>query len=265
MSSTLKLESLDTTYVNLGALLRHLRQRNFVGRVKVVLDEYEADVFLHGSEEPGVWESNHSTGRRAQGKEAMERLLVRAREPGGLITIYQGTEEAGSIGEMRNAAARAPENIERHKSSSARLSADSNGGPMPPVEEVNWADLLDASGQLIAAVERAVRSSGEDFTACLRYARIELGDDYPFIDPTLGGFQYADSKVQLREHPPASVFISSLTECLRRIVSKLAAGKEGARFRERVAVELAVAARRKENALAEFTPQLDRIAGTRVL
>ncbi len=59
--------------------------------------------------------------------------------------------------------------------------------------------------------------------------------------------------------------MSGLTESLRRVVNKIASRKDGAGFHERLAVELAVAARERENAFAEFTPQQNRIAGTRVL
>ncbi len=48
-------------------------------------------------------------------------------------------------------------------------------------------------------------------------------------------------------------------------ISKVAAQRESARFRERVAAELAFAARKQPDALAEFTVHLDQIAGTPVL
>ncbi|MBC8031920.1 MAG: hypothetical protein H7Z16_17690 [Pyrinomonadaceae bacterium] len=261
MNRLVKLENLDTSFVNLGALIRHLRQRNFVGRVKVALEEYEADVFLYGAEEPSIWEKNHATGRGAQGRDAMERLLVRAREPGGMITIYEGPKETGSAND------KSPGSSETAVVAEAHESAGSSMGHVPAAltVEVDWDELIVASGELIAAVERAAQSANEDFVAHFRSALVALGDDYPFLDPTLGGFQYCNAKVQLRERPAASDFVSSLTEGLRRTVSKLADGKAGARFRERVAVELAVVARRNENAYAQFTPHLDRIAGTRVL
>ena len=131
--------------------------------------------------------------------------------------------------------------------------------------EIDWEELQAASGELIAAVERAVKSVGEDFSARFRAALIAIGDDYPFLDPTAGVFQYSDAKVQLREYPDAGAYVLSMTESLSRVVGTLVAGKAGPRFRERVAVELAVAARKEKNAFAAFTPQLDRIAGTRVM
>lgn len=86
-------ENLDTSYVNLAALLRWLRGRGFVGRVHVELDEYTADVFMKADEAPGVREKNRATGREAEGEAALHRLLVRARSPGGSISVYEGTGE----------------------------------------------------------------------------------------------------------------------------------------------------------------------------
>ena len=63
MESPLKLETLDTTYVSLAALIRHLREREFRGRLHVVLEGYEDDVFLYGSESLSLWERELSSGR----------------------------------------------------------------------------------------------------------------------------------------------------------------------------------------------------------
>jgi len=264
MNTLVKMESLDTSFVNLGALIRFLRQRNFVGRMKVALEEYEADVFLHGAEEPSIWEKNHATGRGAQGKDAMERLLVRARDPGGVITIYEGPSETTSVdpvpGSTETAVRFEIQNEAPFALAAAAPAVSQLGG-----EEFDWDILLAASGEMIAAVERAVQSANEDFGAHFRAALIAMADDYPFLEPSAGSFQYSNAKVELRERPAASDYVSSLTDGLRRVVNGVAAGNAGPRFRERVAVELAVVVRLKENAFAEFMPHLDRIAGTRVL
>jgi hypothetical protein len=265
MNRLLKLETLDTSFVNLGALIRHLRQRQFVGRVKVELEEYEVDVFLDGAGEPSIWEKNHATGRGAQGKDAMDRLLVRARDAGGLITIYEGPGETGGVDEHSVVSTETrgiPDGPE--VSTPAEPPATPVDSPLE-TGETDWDELLMASGELIASVERAAASVNEDFAGCFQSALVALGDDYPFLDPTAGGFQYANGKIQMSIQPFASDFVLSLTESLRRVVSRLSDGKAGQRFRERVAVELVVVARRKENAFAEFTPHLDRIAGTQVL
>ena len=260
MNQVVKLEKLDTGFVNLGALLRHLRQLNFVGRVKVVMEGYEAEVFLQGAEEPRIWEENLTTGSSAEGKDALERLLVRSRDPGGVITIFEGTDESRNEG-----TAHPPSQPTVNPQSTLAAAITDDGLPTAQAAETDWDLLLAASGELIGGVERAVRSVNEDFAARFRATLIEMGDDYPFLDPTAGLLDYHEGKVALHERPAVSDFVTSLSEGLRRLVTRIVDDTGGVRFRERVAVELAVIARRNENAFAEFTPYLDRIAGTRVL
>ncbi|MDX6693615.1 MAG: tRNA wybutosine-synthesizing protein 1 [Blastocatellia bacterium] len=247
-------EHLDTAFVNLAALLRYLRQRAFVGRVHVVLAEYEAEVMLdEGGAEPRVREVDHATGRHAEDEAALARLLVRSREPGGLINVYEGAED-----ETAGAASLIDE--------SEAAEDDAGSQPLTP-EESEWRDLLRASGEVIAAVERAALSAQADFAALFRAARLELADDFSFLDPATRRFEYAHATVRLQSRPGTKAYVAGVGECLRRVVEKMAKGAQSKRLRERVALELAVLARRRQTQLARFklAQQFDRIAGTRVL
>lgn len=269
MSTIKKFDKLSTTYVNLAALIRHLREQEFAGTIHVIVDQYEAEVRLHAAGEPVVAEIDRANGRTSENEGALERLIVHAREPGGTITVY-GTEEAPeeNAGEEIKTSTRSVKRRSEEKGTSAFTSAF----PTPtvtraeePPGEVDWADLLDAGGKLIGAVERAVEHHGADFESSFRAARIQLGDDYPFLDPTTDGLSYADKTITLNDQPGVNAFVMALSECLRRVTNKMAIGKESKRFRETVAIELAVAARLRTGGLSQFTPQLSRIAGTRVL
>ena len=257
MSGVKQFESLSTSYVNLAALIRYLRGQSFAGTIHVKLDQYEAEVLMNGAAEPIVAEINSATREAAKTTGALERLLVHAREPGGTITVYDLVDAAGST-----AASLSPEPTDRTLESEL---FDASVSPAPPAAAVDWPDLVEAAGKLSGAIERAVDSSGADFESSFRAARIQLGDDYPFLDPTDGGLSYADKRVTLNEAPSSNSFVTALSECLRRVVNKIAIGKDSKRFRETVAIELAVAARLRPTGLNEFMSQLDRIAGTRVL
>lgn len=86
-------ENLDTSYVNLSALVRYLRRRQFAGTIRVELSGYEADITLTAANEMRVREHDRIGGRVSEGEEALQRLLIRAREPGGIINVYQTIEE----------------------------------------------------------------------------------------------------------------------------------------------------------------------------
>lgn len=82
-------ENLDTSFVNLPALVRYLRRRQFVGLVRVELSGYEADIRLLEGDQMSVREHDHIAGRVAEGEEAFQRILIRSREPGGIINVFQ--------------------------------------------------------------------------------------------------------------------------------------------------------------------------------
>lgn len=86
-------ENLDTSFVNLSALLRYLRRRQFDGSVRVELSGYEADITLTADNQIKVREYDQIAGRIAEGEQALQRILIRAREPGGIIHVYQNVAE----------------------------------------------------------------------------------------------------------------------------------------------------------------------------
>ena len=86
-------ENLDTAFVNLWSLLRNLTQRGFVGRVRVELTNYSADVFLNGSGTPMVHEVDYAAGTDTLEEAALHRLVLRARETPGTISVFEGAIE----------------------------------------------------------------------------------------------------------------------------------------------------------------------------
>ena len=255
-------EKLDTAYVNLAALLRYLQQHGFAGRVHVELDEYEADVILSAQGGLDVRETDRAMRREASGEAALQRLIVRAMAAGGLISVYEDAEgELGSVNQPSTTgeigAAQASAQVEDVKEDSSPEEE----------EEVDWQALLRLSGELIGAVERASLGVGADFFTAFHLARLEAADDFSFLDPSAGRFEYAYSVVRLHDEPSARAYTSGIGTCLHGTVEKLAAGERGGSVRERIALELAVLARRRQVELKRFglAPQLERIAGTRVL
>lgn len=286
-------ENLDTAFVNLAALVRYLQARKFTGHIHIELDDYDADVFLNADASPSVRETDHATGRTAVGDAALQRLLVRAREAGGLLSVYEESAAAllapndaskanvpagGNVIEAANGNA-------LHLAGESLQSATTTHTVTPPPhtsdsktvvdsaadDALTWDELARVSGEVIAAVERAAASAGADFNQHFRQTRLALADDYAFLDPSSGRFDYKPGgTVQLHAGKlNEKTYVSGVSECLRRVVDRISAqsGDGGNSIRERVVLELAVLARRRQTALAraQFTQQLERIAGTRVL
>lgn len=87
-------ENLDTSFVNLSALIKFLRRRQFAGSIRVELTNYEADITLVADKPLRVREYDRAAGRISEGEESLQRLLIRAREPNGVISVYGETGTA---------------------------------------------------------------------------------------------------------------------------------------------------------------------------
>ena len=277
-------ENLDTSFVNVWALLRYLSQRSFIGRVHVELENYSADVFVTGSETPLVREIDRDAGTDVVEEAALHRLVLRVRESSGSINVYEGVEEsippqsrsslessplADEIAPVAEPEAVTPEAM---RSSAGKdeeetvVATDTvTVAKQPNADE--WGETVRVSGELIAGVERAATSLGADFALLFREARISLADDYPFLDPMTGQLRYDNSAVSINGDAQPQGYVAGVSEALRRVVDKTATGERERRTRERIALELARVVRKNSEALARsgFSEQLDRIAGTKVV
>jgi hypothetical protein len=136
-----------------------------------------------------------------------------------------------------------------------------------PETAIPISTLVSLGGELIGAVERGVNASGEDFGSLFNRVRLELTDDFSFLDPMANELTYANGVASLEGEVPETIFVAALSEALRRVVDKVAVGERMRRVRERIALELLGVARRRKEALelSAFRKQLDRIAGTKVI
>lgn len=123
MKNRLFYENLDTSFVNLSALVRYLRARGFAGSVRVELGEYEGEIILTAENEVRARERDYVSGRVAEGEEAFQRLLIRAREPGGKIDVFQAFSETAKTLENEKCAAAKPPFDERSESVSLDIPA----------------------------------------------------------------------------------------------------------------------------------------------
>ncbi len=293
--STTLYPHLDTTFVNLWSLLRKLTEREFIGRVHIELPDYSADVFMNRSSAPLVHEIDRAAGTESIEEGALHRVVLRARGTAGTITVFEGKHEAQPPKTPRDEttpAAYADDNeviaiveaettdfAEEQQPSQIRPAPTADSFEIPEAREIltddlyptgsyqDWPAILKASGELIAAVESAVNAAGENFGNLFNRVRLQLADDYSFLDPMSQAFDYANGAVSLNATLPVSVYVSGLSEALRRSVDQVAVGDRARRVRERVALEMLAAARRHGEVFERsgFQAQLDRIAGTRVM
>jgi hypothetical protein len=316
-SSRVVYENLDTTFVNLWALLRKLSQQGFIGRVHVELKDYTADVFMTGSSTPLVHEIDRAAGTETLEETALHRLVLRVRETPGTISVFEGADEAvavqgaavlaGPPSESGSTAESGAGDLQNHQAQETaaiefspvnkvpsepvptpetevppgrsplaprpltNLNAEEHGSPaassVEAIDEIAWGAIVKTSGELIGGVERALSGTDADFNSLFNGVRLDLADDYTFLDPMSGEFAYSNSVVTLGGSVTAAAYVVGLSETLRRVVDAAATGDRARRVRERVALELLSVARKRREILerSDFLSQLDRIAGTKVL
>ena len=260
-------ENLDTSFVNVWALLRYLSQRSFIGRVHVELENYSADVFVNGSETPLVHEIDRDAGTDVVEEAALHRLVLRVRESSGSINVYEGVSE--SIPPQTEPEAATPEAIGSRagKDEEETVVATDTVTVVRSANDGGWSETMRVSGELIAGVERATTSLGADFASLFRETRISLADDYAFLDPITGQMRYENSSVTMNGDSQPQGYVAGVSEALRRVIDQIATGERERRTRERIALELARVARKHGEALARsgFSEQLDRIVATKVI
>lgn len=248
-------KNLDTSFVNLSALIRYLRRRQFIGNLRVELRGYEADVILTADNQMKVLEHDRVAGRISEGEDALQRLLIRAREPGGIIHVYQKIEEAAPVNEEKSEVVKlkqppvkitAADEVPRQNANSKIAKAKSpffqdlakpgsnllktpfklNNNFESQVRQTNleptdWQTLLNLTAELLRTIDKSLAEANLDFAAAFSKARIEISADYPFLNPAADVFNYQDGKLIVREQINARLFAASVNEILRRILEKL--------------------------------------------
>lgn len=246
-------ENLDTSFVNLSALIKYLRRKQFVGNIRVELGNYEADILLTADDKMRVREHDRAAGRVSEGEEALQRLLIRAREPDGVISVYQTIEETESpLAEEKSAEAEAQQPVVvipaklPHRNGSSKTakiespdltnnSLDPNS-PKLPFELNNnfearakqtifsaqdWQMLLNLTAELLNLIDKSLAEANLEFAPAFEKARLEISGDYPFLNPASNIFDYKNGKVIARQQINPKLFAASLNEALRRILDKL--------------------------------------------
>lgn len=89
--------NLSTSFINLPSLIRHLRELQFFGVIRVELSSYEGELIFTGSAKLRAREHDRITGLISTGERALIRILKRAREPFGRIHVYQADNRSDEM------------------------------------------------------------------------------------------------------------------------------------------------------------------------
>lgn len=282
-------ENLDTSFVNLPALIRYLRRRQFSGRVRVELSGYEADILISEDNQMTVREYDQIAGRIAEGDEALQRILIRSREPGGIVSVHQTLNEPespvaaaplGAVNPIGTEALTASSSIDFYANGTARSQpADGKDArpalPNLPFEFTNRVEakakaaslspddavlLVSLVGELLGTADKALSMAKLNFAGAYHKACMEICTDYPF----LMSLEYGGGKVTVPELPAATIFVAGALEALRRILDKLGAHPKFGEVHKFTNQKLAALAAKRRDLYQKFgiAPLLNRILGS---
>ncbi len=281
-------ENLDTSFVNLSALIKYLRRRQFIGNVRVELSGYEADIVLTEENTLKVREHDRITGRISEGEEALQRLLIRAREPGGIIHVYQKTEETAKptveenipIIDEKPVEAQIAVAVNQLKIEKAKENITKPGLKLPKfpfdlsnrVEDkarqralspAEWQQLLDLTAELLRTIDKSLAEANLHFSTAFEKARIEISTDYPFLSPISGVFDYKNGKVSMEEQVSSTLFVASIIETLKRILEKLGKNEKFSQIHRATNQKVLALIHIRKPLYDKFaiTPQLEKIIG----
>ncbi len=250
--------NLDTSFVNITALVRHLCGRGFTGKVSVETDGYRAELELNGTDEIEVREWDLVTGRNSEGEEAMQRLLVRARSGGYSVDVTPTGAATESSSVMRLAALQPEPQIPivQARASAVVENLPAVDIPLTPLTEseietavevrpvfselvghpvitesqtvsserpdADWQELLGLTAELLTAVDRSLAVCGLDFQAAFAKASSELANDYLFLRSVV----YSAGVLHVGERPEPALFVSGVMDVMRRVMHRLGANPQ---------------------------------------
>ncbi len=240
-------QNLNTSFVNLAALVGFLRDLQFVGRVRVELSSYEADITFCDDGSLAAREHDHKEERISVGGDALQRILIRSTEPFGHIEVYQedmsdefekvfidkaiaedarqmitnnGQAPARDPRVPRTFRTLSPITLETEDTSLLRTAED-----MAPLQD--WRELLAVTEELLRTVDGSLAKGGIDFQAAFQNACGHIAEDFSFMEPDDELVDYQNGRLTVRGNFGIDRFTAAIGEAIGRILTRLS---EEARF-----------------------------------
>ncbi len=216
-------QNLNTTFVNVEALVRYLRGLSFVGSIRIELASYEAEIVFTPSRMVRAREYDHDAGRISHGEDALQRILVRAREPHGRIHVYKATE--GDAGRDDGSIF-----IDKTIMNGARQLAASLGGVVVPGANQEFvlsgrdgenALVLAALSELLREIDTSLAEGRLTFSAAFRVACDEIASEFPFLQQSRHALVYRKGEIAVNTDADSAIVASAVFAALQPIFRRL--------------------------------------------
>jgi len=217
-------QNLNTSFVNVSDLVEFLRGLQFVGCIRIEFASYEADITFSRWNTIEARECDHIAGLISHGEAALKRILIRSREPHGLVHVFKMVE--GYAGHDFDGSIFIDKAIMRR----ARDMAASPGGTTS--EDMGYtlslsgragrnARVLGALSELLREIDDSLTARRLSFAAAFRLACKAITSDYPFLQRNSHALEYRDGEIRLNVDADAKLVASAVFAALRPIFRRL--------------------------------------------
>lgn len=217
-------QNLNTSFVNVAALVRYLRGLQFVGSICIELASYEAEIVFTSSNTIRAREYDHIAGRIAHGEDALQRILIRAKEPHGRINVYKAVEgyAGGDDGSVF---------VDKFIITNAREMAASNGGTTMHLDanqelvlssqDGENALVLAALSEVLRVIDESLAAGRLSFSAAFRLACDGITSEFPFLKQSRSALVYKNGEITVHVEADAKLVSSAVFAALRPIFQRL--------------------------------------------
>jgi hypothetical protein len=233
-------QNLNTSFVNVAALVRYLGSLHFVGRIRIELASYEADIVFTGSKTIEAREYDHIAGRISHGKHAFQRILIRAREPHGRVHVYRSAGSPTSNGQISTY-------VDRSIAANARKMAGAPGGSAATDSRCDVlsngrnsenAAMLSTISDLLRVIDQILSEANLSFSAAFRLSCKSIAKDYAFLRRRRNALVYREGSVFLSTPADPATIASAVFAALRPIFRRLRSEQKYDRLFRRLAEDL---------------------------
>ena len=255
-------QNLCTSYVDLSALVRYLRERKFTGSLRVELASYEGEIIFTPSNRLQAREYDKAVGRIAQGEQAFKRILKRAREPFGRIEVLR-TEASEAAAYLRKPFV------------DDRILATARGTVFGKSDQI--ATLLDVSARpsssfnnakagllatdLLLTFKEAFQRTGIDFDEAFSNACELLARRHAHLDPETGRFSFFQDEIFISDRINTLELFDGIVDALLHLSGRLRAEERYAKvliyLKHRI--QLHLSARHQDYRSFEIVEIVDRL------
>lgn len=215
-------QNLNTSFVNVGALVRYLRGLQFVGSIRIELASYEAEIIFTESGAVRAREYDHIAGRISHGEQALERIMVRSKEPYGRIDVYKATGRyAGHDGSPF---------VDKVIMAGARDLAANTGGVAGHTSRQEIvlsgrdgenALVLAALSEVLREIEISLAAGRLSFDAAFRVACEGVAQQFSFMQSSESALVYREGEIIVNADVDPKLVTEAVFAALRPIFARL--------------------------------------------